>query len=140
LTLVLPESLARVSALKNAVSTVVGLGTVVAFGVFGPVDWKAVAILAPATMLGGYAGARLARRLPARALRVVIVTVGTLVGLAGALATTRIAVGLVKGVEPNDPLTLVVVTAVLLASALLAAYLPARRAARVDPMTALRAE
>jgi len=79
--LVLDESLARVTALKNAISAVVGLGTVVAFGVFGPVDWKAVAILAPATMLGGYAGARLARRLPARALRVVIVTVGTLVGL-----------------------------------------------------------
>ena len=69
-----------------------------------------------------------------------LAAIGTLVGLAGALATTRIAVGLVKGVEPNDPLTLVVVTAVLLASALLAAYLPARRAARVDPMTALRAE
>jgi len=47
---------------------------------------------------------------------------------------------LVKNVEPNDPVTFALVTIVLLAAALIAAYLPARRAARVDPMVALRAE
>jgi ABC-type antimicrobial peptide transport system permease subunit len=46
----------------------------------------------------------------------------------------------VKGIEPNDPATFGLVTMVLLAAALLAAYLPARRASRVDPMVALRAE
>ena len=65
--LVLDEGLAHITALKNAVSAVVGLGTVVAFAVFGPVDWVAVAVLVPATVAGGYLGARLARRLPARA-------------------------------------------------------------------------
>jgi putative ABC transport system permease protein len=65
---------------------------------------------------------------------------GAGVGLVAAVATTRLLVGLVKGIEPNDPLTFAVVTSVLLASTLLASYLPARRAARVDPMTALRAE
>jgi hypothetical protein len=80
LSLVLDDSLAHVSALKNAVSAVVGLGTVVAFGVFGPVDWASVAVLVPATMLGGYTGARLARRLPARLLRGVIVVAGVVVG------------------------------------------------------------
>ena len=65
---------------------------------------------------------------------------GAVIGLAAAVATTRVLVGLVKGIEPNDPLTFAAVTAVLLAAALVAAYLPARRAARVDPMTALRAE
>ena len=79
--LVLDESLAHVNALKNAISSVVGLGTVVAFAIFGPVDWIAVAILTPATIVGGYAGARLARRLPAAVLRIVIVTIGTIVGL-----------------------------------------------------------
>jgi uncharacterized protein len=79
--LALPESLARISALKNAVSAVVGLGTVVAFAVFGPVHWAAVAVLAPATVLGGYAGARLVRRLPPRVLRALIVGLGTVVGL-----------------------------------------------------------
>jgi uncharacterized protein len=79
--LVLDDTLARVSALKNAVSAVVGLGTVVAFAIFGPVVWTAVAVLAPAAMLGGYAGARLARRLPARVLRAIIVAVGSAVGI-----------------------------------------------------------
>ena len=79
--LVLDESLAHVNALKNAISAVVGLGTVVAFAIFGPVDWAAVAVLAPATILGGYAGARLARRLPAAVLRTLIVAIGTVVGI-----------------------------------------------------------
>jgi putative ABC transport system permease protein len=65
---------------------------------------------------------------------------GAALGLAAAVATTRLLVGLVRGVKPNDPLTFGAVTAVLLGAALLAAYLPARRASRVDPMTALRAE
>jgi uncharacterized membrane protein YfcA len=79
--LVLDESLAHITALKNAVSAVVGLGTVVAFAIFGPVQWAAVAVLAPATIVGGYLGARLARRLPAPVLRGVIVTIGTVVGV-----------------------------------------------------------
>lgn len=78
--LVLDESLANVSALKNAISAVVGLGTVVAFAVFGPVNWAAVAVLLPATVLGGYLGARVARRLPPRLLRAIIVTAGLIVG------------------------------------------------------------
>jgi len=80
--LVLEESLANVSALKNAISAVVGLGTVVAFAAFGPVNWAAVAVLLPATVLGGYLGARVARRLPPRLLRAVIVTAGLIVGIA----------------------------------------------------------
>jgi putative ABC transport system permease protein len=49
-------------------------------------------------------------------------------------------VGLMKGVTPNDPLTFAAVTLILVGAAILATYLPARRAARVDPMVALRAE
>ena len=81
LSLVLDETLAHITALKNAISAVVGVGTVVAFAVFGPVSWAAVGVLVPATILGGYAGARLARRLPANLLRAVIVVAGTVVGL-----------------------------------------------------------
>jgi uncharacterized membrane protein YfcA len=80
--LVLAESLARISALKNAISAVVGLVTVVAFAVFGPVHWLSVAVLTPATVAGGYAGARLARRLPGQVLRVVIVAFAVVVGVA----------------------------------------------------------
>jgi uncharacterized membrane protein YfcA len=81
LALILDESLNRINALKNVLSAAVGLVTVVVFAMFAPVHWGAALILAPATVVGGYAGARLARRLPARVLRRVIVTFGTVIGL-----------------------------------------------------------
>jgi hypothetical protein len=81
LALVLDESLRYVSALKNAISAVAGLVTVVVFAAFGPVDWVAVAVLVPATLAGGYLGARLLMRLPPKYLHATIVTVGTIVGI-----------------------------------------------------------
>jgi uncharacterized membrane protein YfcA len=81
LALVLDEPLNRINALKNVLSAAVGLVTVIVFAVFAPVDWAAVLVLAPATIIGGYAGARLARRLPARVLRYLIVAFGTVIGL-----------------------------------------------------------
>ncbi len=68
------------------------------------------------------------------------VVLGLSVGLAASFAATGLVRGLLYGVEPNDPLTLAAGTAVLVVAALTAAYLPARRAATVDPMTALRSE
>jgi uncharacterized membrane protein YfcA len=79
--LAIDDSLARVSALKNAVSAVVGIGSVLAYALFGPVDWLAAAVLTPTTLLGGYVGARLARRLPAAVLRVIIVIFGVIVSV-----------------------------------------------------------
>jgi hypothetical protein len=79
--LLLDEALARINALKNAISAMVAIGTVVAFGVLGPVDWAAAGIVAPASVAGGYLGARLARRLPASALRAAIVVAGLVVGV-----------------------------------------------------------
>ncbi|TDB77035.1 sulfite exporter TauE/SafE family protein [Micromonospora sp. KC723] len=81
LALVLDATLARVLAVKNLLSAVVGLTTLVVFALFGPVNWAAVAVVAPATLLGGYAGARLVRRLPPVVLRTLIVVFGTVVGL-----------------------------------------------------------
>ena len=81
LALILDEPLNRINALKNVLSTAVGVVTVVVFAIFGPVDWGAVLTVAPATLVGGYAGARLARRLPARILKITIVSFGTTIGL-----------------------------------------------------------
>lgn len=81
LALIMDESLNRINALKNVLSAAVGLVTVVIFAIFGPIHWGAALTLAPATVVGGYAGARLARKLPSRVLRIVIVTFGTVIGL-----------------------------------------------------------
>jgi uncharacterized membrane protein YfcA len=81
LALILDEPLKRINALKNVLSAAVGLVTVVVFAIFGDVHWGAVLVLAPATIVGGYAGAKLARRLPAKVLRYLIVTFGTVIGL-----------------------------------------------------------
>jgi predicted permease len=65
---------------------------------------------------------------------------GALLGIAGALAVSRVLRGLVYGVGVTDPLTFGVATVVLLAVALVASWVPARRASRVDPIIALRAD
>jgi putative ABC transport system permease protein len=67
-----------------------------------------------------------------------LVVIGIAVGLGAALLLSRALEGLLFGVHPTDPLTLALVVAVLVAVALLAIYLPARRASSVDPMEALR--
>ncbi|MEU4691026.1 sulfite exporter TauE/SafE family protein [Actinoplanes sp. NPDC023714] len=81
LALILDEPLKRINALKNVLSATVGLVTLLVFAVFADVHWLAVLVLTPATVAGGYAGAKLARRMPARVLRYVIVTFGTAIGL-----------------------------------------------------------
>jgi uncharacterized membrane protein YfcA len=79
--LVLDASMAKVSALKNAISALVGFITLLVFAVFGPVNWADVAVLAPATVTGGYVGARVARRLPASVLKGLIVSFAGVVGV-----------------------------------------------------------
>jgi putative ABC transport system permease protein len=69
-----------------------------------------------------------------------LAAVGTAIGIAGGLAATRALVGLMAGIQPNDPLTFAVVAVMLLTCAVLASYVPARRAAAADPLAALRAE
>ena len=69
-----------------------------------------------------------------------LILIGVVVGVVGAVALTRVLSSLLYDVTSTDPLTLALVSCVLAAIALLASFIPARRAAKVDPMTALRYE
>ena len=69
-----------------------------------------------------------------------LAVMGVCIGIGGALVVTRFLSSMLYGVKPTDPLTLVGVSLILTAVALLASYIPARRATEVDPMVALRYE
>jgi ABC-type antimicrobial peptide transport system permease subunit len=68
------------------------------------------------------------------------VAIGVAIGLAGSLFLTRTMTSMLFEVSPNDPLTVLAITLLLVLIAMLASYIPARRATRVDPMIALRYE
>ena len=70
----------------------------------------------------------------------VLLALGVGVGVVLALAAVRSAASLLFGLQPNDPLTFVAAVGLLVTIALIASFLPARRASRVDPMVALRYE
>ena len=69
------------NALKSVISMVTATVTLVVFGLFGPVDWAVVAVCAPASLLGGFLGAKVATRIPATPLRVLIVVFGVAVAV-----------------------------------------------------------
>ncbi len=69
-----------------------------------------------------------------------LIVIGSVLGLIGALGISRLLANLVVGISAVDPVTFIGVPAVLIATGLIANYLPARRATRIDPMAALRVE
>jgi ABC-type antimicrobial peptide transport system permease subunit len=69
-----------------------------------------------------------------------LIGIGVSLGLAVATAATRLVASLLFGLTPTDPLTIGIATLLMVTVALLAGYLPARKASRIDPMLALRHE
>jgi hypothetical protein len=69
------------NALKSALSAITATVTLVIFGIFGPVHWLVVAVAAPASLLGGFLGARVATRIPTTPLRLLIVVFGVAVSI-----------------------------------------------------------
>ncbi|PYT68208.1 MAG: hypothetical protein DMG39_21790 [Acidobacteria bacterium] len=67
-------------------------------------------------------------------------TCGVLVGVAAALLLTRLLESMMYGVSPRDPIVFVLVGLVMIAVSLIACYVPARRAMKIDPIVALRYE
>ncbi|MCW2717615.1 MAG: hypothetical protein JWR81_1437 [Pseudonocardia sp.] len=75
------DTLVRLNALKGLLSLVIASVTVAVFAFGAPVNWLAVALLAPTTLVGGFLGARVARRLPEDVLRWSVVVLGIAVGI-----------------------------------------------------------
>jgi putative ABC transport system permease protein len=73
-----------------------------------------------------------------RGLRLILL--GVSLGVAGSLPLTRVLSGMLYGVQPIDPMTYAAIALLLTITALLACYMPARRATKIDPLTALRYE
>ena len=119
-------------ALSALVLAAVGIYGVVAYGVVQRTRELGI------RMALGAGGGSLVRMVIRQGMTPVLA--GMAVGLVGALAGGRVLRSLLFGVEVGDPATLAAVTCFLVAVALAAIYLPARRAARSDPMTALRNE
>ncbi len=141
----LPELMARSVARTSFTLVLFGIAAIVAMilgivGVYGVISYAVSqrrCELALRMILGARAGH--VKRVVLRQ-GLVISGIGVAVGLGLALGLTRLMAGLLYGVSPVDPLTFLSVATGLTAVALVASYLPARRAAGVDPMTALRSE
>jgi uncharacterized protein len=69
------------NALKSALSAVTATVTLIVFGLFGPINWVVVAVAAPASLVGGFLGARIATRIPVGPLRIFIVVFGVAVSI-----------------------------------------------------------
>ncbi len=126
----LTATLLGLFALLALVITAMGIAGVIAFSVNQRTQEFGVRMA-----LGAKPGSMLAMVLR-QGLRLVLI--GLVIGMAGALALTRVMTTLLFGVEPTDALTFLAVSVVLVAVAALACLVPARRAASVDPMVALR--
>jgi predicted permease len=138
---VMSESVARPRLIMSLLLVFAGVGVVLgAVGVYGVIAYavgERRREIGVRIALGAEPG-RVAGAVLAQGVRYAAVGVG--IGLAGSIAVTRVMRTLVFGVSTTDPLTFVGLSLFLVAVAALASYLPARQAARTDPMVALRAD
>ncbi len=109
-----------------------------AVGIYGVISYTVVQRIPEIGVRSALGASRreIARMVLADGMRLALS--GLAVGLAGALVLTRLLATLIVGVGARDPLTLSLAAAVLAAASALACYLPARRAARLDPLVAIR--
>lgn len=134
-------NLARQRFARQWLSAFAALALVLAsFGIYGVLAYNVAQRTREISlrMALGARGIDVCRLIVGQGLKVVIL--GVVVGLIAAIALSRVMATLLFGITATDPLTFAGVTLLLVLVALLACFVPARRAAKVDPMIALRAE
>jgi len=135
------ESLSRTKFQTGLLAIFAGLALVLAvLGIYGVMSYgvaQRTHEIGVRMALGAQQG-QVARMILSRGL--ILTASGLALGLAGAVALGRYLETLLFEIKPADPLTLAAVTGILLIVAIAAAYIPARRATKVDPMVALRYE
>jgi putative ABC transport system permease protein len=138
---VLSNAMARTSFTLLMVGVAAGVALLLgAIGIYGVISYmvslrtREIGVRMALGARSGQVGAMVVRQ------GIVLATIGVVIGLAGSFAVTRFLTSLLFGVSPNDPLTLASVATTLLVIASVASWLPARRASRIDPVEALRAE
>jgi predicted permease len=138
---VVAKSMARTSLTMLLLAVAGGMALVLAaVGLYGVISYivsRRTREIGIRVALGAQV-AEVIRNVTLQSLRLALL--GTAVGVVGALLLTRLLRSMLFEVSPTDPVVLVGVSLVLIAVALAASYLPARRAARIDPVIALRAE
>ena len=138
---IVSESMAAPRSTMSLFAIFAGLALALgAIGIYGVVSYSVAQRTSEFGMrmaLGAQKGDIL-RLILNHAARIALIGVG--IGLAAALAATRLMASLLYGISPNDPLTFTAVAILLCAVTLLACWIPARRAMKVDPMVALRYE
>jgi ABC-type antimicrobial peptide transport system permease subunit len=107
------------------------------YGVLACLTGQRVPEIGLRTSLGATAGS-VSRMVLRQSMGMILL--GAAVGLAAAIAAGRLLLHLVRGMRPTEPSTFAIVIVVLMGAALFAGYLPARRASRVDPVSALPEE
>ncbi|MEE8362201.1 MAG: ABC transporter permease, partial [Gemmatimonadales bacterium] len=135
------ESMASTTVVSALLAVFSGLALVMsAIGIFGVMSMSVVQRLRDIgiRMALGAKGSDVVRMVAGQGLVITLIGIG--VGLAAALALTRLMTSMLYQVDPIDPLTFSAVSAFLIVVALAAAYLPARRATRVDPVIVLKEE
>lgn len=141
LTSVVQHSLARVSfilaLLAIAAMMALALSAIGTYGVIAYLVTQRRSEIGLRMALGARAS-QVTRMVVEHSLRLALI--GVVIGTAAALATTRLLASLLYGVQPTDPTTFIAAAGFLLVVAVLASMAPARRAARVDPVEALRAD
>jgi len=138
---VMSESVARAQFYTVLLTVFAGLATVLAaVGIFGVMNYSL-------SLRTREIGLRMALGAQQRQVRLLILkqgllltVIGAAIGVAGALALTRLMSSLLFGVGAADPITFGVIVPLLMIVSLIACYLPARRATRIDPLIALRSE